>query len=70
MTTSTANGRCCGPAWSFAAVSPDFLRYTGYYGDEEEEPLRQVYFDGGDSDTATFIHRDRTFHMLLTNGSP
>jgi hypothetical protein len=29
-----------------------------------------VYFDGGDSDTVTLIHRDRTFHMLLTYGSP
>lgn len=57
-----------GTAWSFAAVSPDFLRTTGYYSDEE--PLRPAYFDGGDSDTVTFIHRDRTFHMLLTNGSP
>ncbi|WP_405915249.1 hypothetical protein [Streptomyces sp. NBC_00728] len=57
-----------GPAWSFAAVSPDFLRSTGYYSGEE--PLRPVYFDGGDSDTATFVHRDRTFHLLLTNGSP
>lgn len=58
-----------GPAWSFAAVSPDFLRSTGYYRGEGE-PLRPVYFDGGDCDTVTFIHRDRTFHMLLTNGSP
>ncbi|CAG6395074.1 conserved hypothetical protein [Actinacidiphila cocklensis] len=58
-----------GPAWSFAAISPDFLRSTGYYSGEEE-PLKPVYFDGGDSDTVTFIHRDRTFHMLLTNGSP
>jgi hypothetical protein len=58
-----------GPAWSFAAVSPDFLRSTGYHTDDEE-PLRPVYFDGGDSDTVTFIHWDRTFHMLLTNGSP
>ncbi|MFD6891450.1 hypothetical protein [Streptomyces sp. NPDC059957] len=57
-----------GPAWYAAAVSPDFLRSTGYYTDEE--PLRPVYFDGSDSDTATFIHRDQTFHLLLTNGSP
>ncbi|MCX5402502.1 hypothetical protein OHA37_01200 [Streptomyces sp. NBC_00335] len=57
-----------GPAWSCAAVSPDFLRFTGYYSDEE--PLRPVYFDGGDCDTATFVHRDHTFHLLLTNGSP
>ncbi len=57
-----------GPAWSFAAVSPDFLRSTGYYSGEE--PLRPAYFDGGGSDTATFVHRDRTFHLLLTNGSP
>lgn len=57
-----------GPAWSFAAVSPDFLRSTGYYSGEE--PSRPVYFDGGGSDTATFVHRDRTFHLLLTNGSP
>lgn len=56
------------PAWSFAAVSPDFLRPTGYYSGEE--PLWPVYFDGCDSDTATFVHRDRTFHLLLTNGSP
>lgn len=56
------------PAWSFAAVSPDFLRSTGYYTDEE--PLWPVYFDGSASDTATFAHRDHTFHLLLTNGSP
>ncbi|MFI0218813.1 hypothetical protein [Streptomyces lydicus] len=55
-------------AWSFAAVSPDFLRSTGYYSGEE--PQQPVYFDGSGSDTATFIHRDRTFHLLLTNGSP
>lgn len=58
-----------GPAWSFADISPDFLRSTEYYV-SDEEPLWPVYFDGGDSDTATFIHRDRTIHMLLTNGSP
>ncbi|GAA1189840.1 hypothetical protein F4556_006715 [Kitasatospora gansuensis] len=57
-----------GPAWSFAAVSPDFLRSTGYHSGEE--PLRPVYFDGCDSDTATFVHRGRTFHLPLTNGSP
>ncbi|OIJ91302.1 hypothetical protein [Streptomyces monashensis] len=56
------------PAWSFAAVSPDFLRSTGYYSDEQPQP--PVYFDGGGSDTATFVHRGRTFHLLLTNGSP
>lgn len=57
-----------GPAWSFAAVSPDFLRSTGYYGGEEPEP--SAYFDGSDSDTATLVHRDRAFYLLLTNGSP
>ncbi|MFF1412133.1 hypothetical protein ACFVX6_20585 [Streptomyces sp. NPDC058289] len=57
-----------GPAWSCAAVSPDFLRSTCYYTDEE--PLWPVYFDGGGSDTATFVHRNHTFHLLLTNGSP
>ncbi len=57
-----------GPAWAFATVSPDFLRSTGYHSGEE--PQWPVYFDGGDSDTATFVHRDRTFHLLLTNGSP
>ncbi|MFF4213176.1 hypothetical protein ACFYZE_28265 [Streptomyces sp. NPDC001796] len=56
------------PAWSFAAVSPDFLRSTGYYSGEE--PQRPVYFDGSGSDTATFVYRGRTFHLLLTNGSP
>lgn len=57
-----------GPAWSCAAVSPDFLRSTGYYSDKE--PLWPVYFDGSGSDTATLVHRDHTFHLLLTNGSP
>ncbi|MCX4781925.1 hypothetical protein [Streptomyces sp. NBC_01264] len=57
-----------GPAWSCADVSPDFLRSTGYF--TEEEPLWPAYFDGGGSDTATFVHRDHTFHLLLTNGSP
>ncbi|MGW3208368.1 hypothetical protein [Streptomyces sp. NPDC001135] len=57
-----------GPAWSFAAVSPDFLRSTGYYSGEEPQP--PVYFDGSGSDTATFVHRDRSFYLLLTNGSP
>ncbi|MFE1174190.1 hypothetical protein [Streptomyces sp. NPDC058773] len=57
-----------GPAWSFAAVSPDFLRSTGYYSGEE--PQWPAYFDGSGSDTVTFIYRDRTFHLLLTNGSP
>jgi hypothetical protein len=57
-----------GAAWSFASVRPDFLRSSGYFSDEE--PLDPVYFDGGDSDTATFIHRDHTCYLLLTNGSP
>ncbi|MEU6331785.1 hypothetical protein ABZ851_31610 [Streptomyces sp. NPDC047049] len=57
-----------GPAWSFAAVSPDFLRSTGYYSGEE--PQWPVYFDGSGSDTVTFVYRERTFHLLLTNGSP
>jgi hypothetical protein len=57
-----------GPAWSFATVSPDFLRSSEYFGGHE--PLPPVYFDGGAGDTATFVHRDRTFHLLLTNGSP
>ncbi|MGW2491429.1 hypothetical protein ACWCV9_30005 [Streptomyces sp. NPDC001606] len=57
-----------GPAWSFAAVSPDFMRSTGYYSGEE--PQLPVYFDGSGSDTATLVHRDHTFHLLLTNGSP
>ncbi|MEU8513536.1 hypothetical protein AB0C76_18385 [Kitasatospora sp. NPDC048722] len=57
-----------GPPWSFAAVTPDFLRSTGYHGGEE--PVHPAYFDGGDSDSATLIHRDRTLHLLLTNGSP
>lgn len=54
--------------WSFAAVSTDFLRRTGCRTDEE--PHRPVYFDGGECDTATLVHRGRTFHLLLTNGSP
>ncbi|MFC9930948.1 hypothetical protein [Streptomyces sp. NPDC127190] len=57
-----------GPAWSFAAVSPDFMRSTGYYSGEE--PQLPVYFDGSGSDTATLVHRDHIFHLLLTNGSP
>ncbi|MFK0259461.1 hypothetical protein [Streptomyces sp. NPDC090445] len=55
-------------AWLYASVEPDFLRSTGYFSGEE--PLWPVYFDGGGSDTATFIHRDRVCHLLLTNGSP
>ncbi|MEU6772408.1 hypothetical protein [Streptomyces sp. NPDC046759] len=57
-----------GLAWSFATVSPDFLPSTGYYSGEEPQP--PAYFDGSGSDTATFVHRDHTFHLLLTNGSP
>jgi hypothetical protein len=57
-----------GPAWSFASVRPDFLRSSGYFSGEE--PLKLVYFDGSDSDTTTFIHRDHTCYLLLTNGSP
>ncbi|NXY98360.1 hypothetical protein HYE82_29105 [Streptomyces sp. BR123] len=57
-----------GRAWLFAAVEPDFLRSTGYFSGEE--PLRPAYFDGGDCDTATFIHRDQVCYLLLTNGSP
>ncbi len=57
-----------GSAWLFASVAPDFLRSTGYYTDEE--PLRPAYFDGSDSDTATFIHRDHVCYLLLTNGCP
>ncbi|MFD7628003.1 hypothetical protein ACFV7Q_18540 [Streptomyces sp. NPDC059851] len=57
-----------GRPWLFASVEPDFLRSTGYFSGEE--PLRPVYFDGGDADTATFVHRDRVCYLLLTNGSP
>lgn len=57
-----------GPGWRFASVTPDFLRSTCYYSDEE--PLWPAYFDGGDSDTATFAHRDHTGYLLLTNGCP
>lgn len=63
--------RLLGPdasTWRFASVAPDFLRSTGYFSGEE--PLRPVYFDGGDCDTATFVHRDRVGYLLLTNGSP
>ncbi|MFJ8628631.1 hypothetical protein ACIRD3_38110 [Kitasatospora sp. NPDC093550] len=57
-----------GPRWSCAAVTPDFLRSTGYRTDEV--PRHPAYFDGGPSDTATLIHRGHTLHLLLTNGSP
>ncbi|MEU5211801.1 hypothetical protein [Streptomyces sp. NPDC020742] len=57
-----------GSGWTFASVEPDFLRSTGYFSGEA--PLPPVYFDGGDSDTATFFHRDRICYLLLTNGSP
>ncbi|OQD57547.1 hypothetical protein BM536_002010 [Streptomyces phaeoluteigriseus] len=57
-----------GSTWMVASVEPDFLRPSGYFNGEE--PVRPVYFDGSDSDTATFIHRDRTCYLLLTNGSP
>ncbi|MDF4248916.1 hypothetical protein [Streptomyces sp. WMMB303] len=55
-------------SWGFGSVEPDFLRSSGYFSGEE--PLRPVYFDGGDADTATLLHRDRTCCLLLTNGSP
>lgn len=57
-----------GSRWRFASVKPDFLRLTGYYSDEE--PQHPVYFDGSNSDTATFIHRGLVCYLLLTNGSP
>ncbi|MCZ1008156.1 hypothetical protein [Streptomyces lydicus] len=57
-----------GSTWRFTSVKPDFLRSTGYYSGEE--PLHPVYFDGSDSDTATFIHRGLVCYLLLTNGSP
>ncbi|MEU3192189.1 hypothetical protein ABZ686_16495 [Streptomyces sp. NPDC006992] len=55
-------------AWQFGSVEPDFLRSSGYFSGEE--PLRPVYFDGGDADTATLLHHDRICCLLLTNGSP
>ncbi|UNO42952.1 hypothetical protein [Streptomyces sp. MST-110588] len=54
--------------WLFASVEPDFLRSSGYFSGEEA--LRPVYFDGSDSDTATFIHGGHVCYLLLTNGSP
>ncbi|MFI7358517.1 hypothetical protein ACIBTP_31895 [Streptomyces avidinii] len=57
-----------GSPWQFASVEPDFLRSTGYF--TGEEPLRPAYFDGGTSDTATFIHAGHVCHLLLTNGCP
>ncbi|GLW71882.1 hypothetical protein Kpho02_41810 [Kitasatospora phosalacinea] len=56
------------PAWSFAAVGPDFLR-CAHYPDDAPEPW-PTYFDGCGNDTATLAHRGRTLHLLLTNGSP
>ncbi|MEU9303183.1 hypothetical protein [Streptomyces sp. NPDC048269] len=64
-------GRDGGPAewgWAFASVEPDFLRSSEYY--TQEPPLRPVYFDGSESDTATLFHRGPVFCLLLTNGSP
>ncbi|MFF4341082.1 hypothetical protein ACFY00_14235 [Kitasatospora sp. NPDC001540] len=57
-----------GPAWSFAAVGPDFLRCAHYPDDAPDQ--WPTYFDGCGSDTATLAHRGRTLHLLLTNGSP
>lgn len=54
--------------WSFCEVRPDFLRGTGYYSGAACAGL--AYFDGGESDTATFFYRGDVFYLLLTNGSP
>ncbi|MEU2393244.1 hypothetical protein [Streptomyces sp. NPDC007369] len=59
-----------GRTWLFAVVEPDLLRSTGACDFSGEEPLRPVCFDGGHSDTAAFVHRDRICCLLLANGSP
>lgn len=56
------------PSWSYGAVEPDFLRSTCYYSDED--PVDPAYFDGSESDTATFMHWGRLCYLLLTNGCP
>lgn len=52
--------------WCLHSVEPNFLWSTGYYADR----LDFGYFDGGDNDSATLMHRQDIAYLLLTNGSP
>ena len=56
-------------SWSFCNVRPNFLQCTGCYINDPDPP-DGAYFDGGDTDTATFIYRNDIFLLLLTNGCP
>lgn len=52
--------------WCLHAVEPNFLWSTGYYTDNPDFG----YFDGGENDSATLMHRGNVAYLLLTNGSP
>ena len=52
--------------WCLHAVEPNFLWSTGYYTDNPDFG----YFDGGENDSATLMHRGDVAYLLLTNGSP
>ncbi|MEU8660474.1 hypothetical protein [Actinoplanes philippinensis] len=59
-----------GGDWTYWDANPDFLPSTGYYSHVDPPPGTTAYFDGGDSDTATFLCRGDEVILLLTNGSP
>lgn len=56
-------------SWIFYDVVPDFLYNSGYWEHVEESP-ENAYFDGGPCDSCTFFFQERTFYILMTNGSP
>lgn len=52
--------------WCLHSVEPNFLWSTGYYTDRPDFG----YFDGGNNDSATLMHREDIAYLMLTNGSP
>lgn len=52
--------------WCLHVVEPNFLWSSGYYTGDPHFG----YFDGGDNDSATLMHRGDVVYLLLTNGSP
>lgn len=52
--------------WCLHAVEPNFLWSSGYYTGDPDFG----YFDGGENDSATLMHRGNIAYLLLTNGSP
>lgn len=52
--------------WCLHSVEPNFLWPTGYYTDRPDFG----YFDGGNNDSATLMHREDIAYLMLTNGSP